>query len=194
MCYLKFLLARCPALLIAWFALMATSCAENESIRLIRTDTTFDAAPAFVGESFRHGEIALPDLRGHPVVINFWFPSCPPCRAELVELEKAYKQFGATDVEFIGVQQLGLDSTADGQRFLEKLGITFPNIPDINNTIQHDYNVVYYPTTFFIDVNHNVTRKWVGKIERKPLVEILSQLTTSSPTQNSEYDNKLVDR
>ena len=185
-------LIRPTALLIASFALLATSCAGEESVGPISTDAKSVGAPSFEAESFSHGEIALADLSGKPVVINFWFPSCPPCRAELAGFEWAYKHFGPVGMEFIGVQQLGLDSAVDGQRFLEELVITYPNVPDINNTIQHDYKVLYYPTTFFLDVNHNIARKWVGQIERKELLEILKQLTTYYPTENAESNNKFT--
>ena len=186
-------LSASTAFLIACVALFATSCVVKETVENIFTDAKSVGAPSFEAESFSHGHIALADLSGKPVVINFWFPSCPPCRAELGGFEWAYKHFSPVGIEFIGVQQLGLDSAVDGQRFLEELVITYPNIPDINNTIQRDYKVLYYPTTFFLDVNHNIARKWVGQIERKDLLEILNQLTTYYPTGNAESNNKFTD-
>ena len=99
---------------------------------------TFDGlgdTKGFQGISFNHGHFTTRELAGKPIVINFWFPSCPPCRAELEHFENVYQQYGEPsggDVQFVGVQQLGLDSIADGEALFEELGITFPGLPDID--------------------------------------------------------------
>ena len=75
---------------------------------------------------------------GKPIVINFWFPSCPPCRAELEHFEEVYQEFGqpsGSDVQFVGIQQLGLDSIEDGAALFDEIGVTFPGLPD-NDTLR----------------------------------------------------------
>ena len=55
----------------------------------------FGDAPGFKGDTFHHGPFDLSRHEGKPVVINFWFPSCPPCRAEIPNFEHAYQTWGA---------------------------------------------------------------------------------------------------
>ena len=57
----------------------------------------------FGTENHSRGEkLSLADLRGKPVVVNFWFPSCPPCRAEMPDLEASFKKH-QSEVTSIGV-------------------------------------------------------------------------------------------
>ena len=74
-----------------------------------------EAAPGFElevfgNESYAKGEVVkLSDFEGTPVVVNFWYPSCPPCRLEMPDFEAASKKHRG-DVEFIGIQLLGLET------------------------------------------------------------------------------------
>ncbi len=125
-------------------------------------------APTFSGETFAHGGYSLAGSTGRPVLINFWFPSCPPCSAEMPDLQAAYHKYGDR-IDFIGIQQIGLDTKADGIAFLEERGITYPNMADSTFTIQADYEVTGFPTTVFLDREHNISKVWTGLISKKSL-------------------------
>ena len=143
----------------------------------------------FYGTTFAHGTFDTRELAGKPIVINFWFPSCPPCRAELEHFEEVYQEFGepsGSDVQFVGVQQLGLDSIEDGAALFEELGVTFPGLPDNASAIQIAYNVFSYPTTVFLDRNHNEHRVWQGAIDKENLAEIVQELASGGSTQIEE--------
>ena len=118
-------------------------------------------APAFEVASPTGGVFNLDRLEGQPVLLNFWFPSCPPCRAELPDLQDAYQRHGE-EIQFLGVQLLGLDSAEEGQQFLNEFGITYPSGPDVENQMIRDFKVLGFPTTIFIDRNHNVVKKYAG--------------------------------
>ncbi|MCH7971257.1 MAG: TlpA family protein disulfide reductase [Chloroflexi bacterium] len=132
-------------------------------------------APPVTGETFSHGAFSLEMHEGKPVLVNFWFPSCPPCRAEMPDLQTAFEKYG-DQVAFIGIQQLGLDSPASGAAFVEELGLTYPSLPDTESRIQFDYEVFSYPTTVFLDKNHNIARTWTGIIGAEQLDEQLEAL------------------
>ena len=143
----------------------------------------------FHGTTFAHGTFDTRELAGKPIVINFWFPSCPPCRAELEHFEEVYQEFGAPaggDVEFVGVQQLGLDSIEDGAALFQELGVTFPGLPDNGFEIQTDYRIISFPTTVFLDRNHNEHRVWQGAIDKENLTEIVQELAQSGSAQIEE--------
>ncbi len=143
----------------------------------------------FYGTTFAHGTFDTRELAGKPVVINFWFPSCPPCRAELEHFEEVYQEFGPPaggDVEFVGVQQLGLDSIEDGAALFEEIGVTFPGLPDNGFEIQTEYRIISFPTTVFLDRNHNEHRVWQGAIDKDNLAEIVQELSESDSAQIEE--------
>ena len=143
----------------------------------------------FYGTTFAHGTFDTRELAGKPIVINFWFPSCPPCRAELEHFEEVYQEFGPPaggDVEFVGVQQLGLDSIEDGAALFEEISVTFPGLPDNGFEIQTEYRIISFPTTVFLDRNHNEHRVWQGAIDKENLAEIVQELAESGSAQIEE--------
>ena len=168
--------------------------AESKSSGLPETfeSATIDGlgdTKGFYGTTFAHGTFDTRELAGKPIVINFWFPSCPPCRAELEHFEEVYQEFGepsGSDVQFVGVQQLGLDSIEDGAALFDELGVTFPGMPDNASAIQIAYNVFSYPTTVFLDRNHNEHRVWQGAIDKENLAEIVQELADGGSAQIEE--------
>ena len=152
----------------------------------------------FAGDSFNAAPFDTQLLHGKPVVINFWFPSCPPCRAELPEFESAYQEYGPPgggDIAFVGVQQLGLDSIQDGIDLFAELGVTFSGLPDNGSHIQLAYEIFSYPTTVFLDRNHNEFRKWQGALTHDTLIEILDELSASSevaPADDAPTDTQIA--
>lgn len=137
-----------------------------------------DAPPVSV-QTFEHGDFSLDNVQGKAVVVNFWFPSCPPCEAELPDLQAAYEEHRADGVEFIGVQLLGLDTAEDGARFLKDRGITYPAGPDTDDRIWRAYKVTGFPTTVFLDRKHNVVKTWAGLLDRTRLEEFIGQALES---------------
>ncbi len=131
----------------------------------------------FANENYARGEqISLAQFAGHPVVINFWFPSCPPCRLEMPDLEASFRKHKVDGVEYIGVQQLGLDSIEDGQEFIDEFGITYAVGPDATGRIVIDYNVTGFPTTVFLDEHHEVAQTWAGVLTADKLEELIQIL------------------
>ena len=136
-------------------------------------------APQISAETLAHGNFDLAELAGQPVVVNFWFPSCPPCRAEMPDLQEAYTEFKGRGVQFVGIQQLGIDSREDAIAFLEEVGVEYPNVPDENSAIQLAYKILAYPTTVFLDRNHDIVKKWSGLITREELREQIENIARS---------------
>ena len=118
--------------------------------------------------------INLSKYLGQPVVVNFWFPSCPPCRAEMPDLEQTFQNHKADGVIFIGVQLLGLDNAADGQAFVDEVGVTYALGPD-EGDITRGYKITSFPTTFFLDRDHKVVKKWSGILTGKKMEELVQE-------------------
>jgi cytochrome c biogenesis protein CcmG, thiol:disulfide interchange protein DsbE len=96
------------------------------------------------GTAFR-----LNDLRGHPVMVNFWATFCPPCMAELPAIQAAYSDHQAQGLVVVGVNQK--ESAQVVRDFAGPLGITFPLLIDPLDTAGQAYHITALPVSFFID-------------------------------------------
>ena len=131
----------------------------------------------FETENHRRGDmLRLSQLQGHPVVLNFWFPSCPPCVAEMPDLEKASQKYRGDGVRFVGIQLVGLDTVEDGQEFIDTLGVTYALGPDEDGSIIKSYKVTSFPTTLFLNRDHSLARKWAGFLNAEKIDELMQQL------------------
>ena len=146
------------------------------------TERPADAAPDFeivLFETPNHkaGEVLrLSDLRGRPVVLNFWYPSCPPCRAEMPDLEQAFQAHRGKGVEFVGVEELILDTVQDGQDFVDQIGVTYALGADLEGDLIREYGIVGFPTTVFIDRDQKIVRKWTGILNAEKIDELIGDL------------------
>ncbi|MDN5289162.1 MAG: Thiol-disulfide isomerase or thioredoxin [Mucilaginibacter sp.] len=93
-------------------------------------------------------KIKLKDLRGKVVMLNFWFIGCPPCRAEIPELNKLVEQYKDNpNVVFLAV---ALDARWDIRDFLKTTPYNFDIIDD-GRFIANIYKIHLYPTTVILD-------------------------------------------
>ena len=120
--------------------------------------------------------IRLSQFQGNPVVVNFWFPSCPPCRAEMPDFEAAFQKYGTEGVKFIGVQLVGLDTAQDGQDFVDRIGVNYALGADETGDIFKDYQVIGFPTTVFLDKDHGIVQNWTGALNAEKLEEFILEL------------------
>ena len=148
-----------------------------------------DPAPDFSftlyqGES-RLGAAALDlsDLQGQPTVLNFWAGLCPPCRAELPDLQLFYEEFN-DQVNVVGIDLgnfTGLGNQDDAQILLSELAIAYPNGFTSDDTVVRRYQVLSMPTTVFINSKGEIFKKWNGALNR----DILTEQTTELLKQES---------
>lgn len=89
------------------------------------------------------------DLRGKPVVINFWASWCIPCREEAPLLEKTWRAYRDRGIMFLGVNIK--DAESDAKRFVEQFDITYPTVRDLDQSLTRDFGVKGLPETFFVD-------------------------------------------
>ena len=104
--------------------------------------------PDFVLTTFEGEEIALRDLAGQVVVINFWASWCTTCDAEAAELEQAYQMYKDRNVVFLGVDYS--DSDRPALAYLERFGITYPNGPDLRTRISQAFRIRAVPETYIV--------------------------------------------
>ncbi|MDP9383462.1 MAG: TlpA family protein disulfide reductase [Chloroflexota bacterium] len=131
-------------------------------------------APNFEFTTFEGQELALSQLEGKGVVLNFWASWCVPCREEMPYFESTYQAYKDRGVVFVGLAMQ--DRPEDSRAFLEELGITYPNGPDEGGKISVSYGVAGLPTTVFITPDGEVDRTWQGALSEEQLVTLVEEI------------------
>jgi len=152
-------------------------------------DTSRDLAPDFPFTLYQ-GEVELgaealdvSDLQGRPTVLNFWAGLCPPCRAELPDLQLFYEDFN-DQVTVVGIDIgtfTGLGNQDDARKLLRELAINYPNGYTSDDSVVRRYQVLSMPTTVFINSKGEIFKKWNGALNR----DILTEQTTELLNQES---------
>ena len=102
----------------------------------------------FGGERFRLSE----KYAGNVVVVNFWYPSCAPCREEMPEFQRAWKDLEGQPVRFLGMfVPTAFDTEQTAREFVAEFGLTFSFATDRRKAVATAYGIEFYPTTWFID-------------------------------------------
>ena len=122
--------------------------------------------------------VAVSDLRGQPVVLNFWAGLCPPCRAEMPEFQAFADEYEGR-ATLVGVdlgQSFALGSEEDAIALLQELGVTYPaGAPDDEN-LARELSVLGLPATFFVAADGSLHRKWQGVLNGDKLAEITDEM------------------
>lgn len=103
--------------------------------------------------------VRLVELRGKPIVINFWASWCVPCRKEAPELARFDRELGAR-AQLIGVDFQ--DTKSEALAFVREFHWRFPNRRDPRGKLAGRYGLIGLPTTFIIDGQGRIGRQLTG--------------------------------
>ncbi len=121
----------------------------------------------FDGETFRLSEMS----EDHAVVLNFWYPSCPPCREEMPAIEAAWQELKDEPVRILALYvPQGFDSEQDARDFIEELGLTFDFATDRLARIAEAYDFEAFPKTYYIDRDRNIVATNLGILGTEEIV------------------------
>lgn len=136
--------------------------------------TTGKAAPSFRLKNLQGQEITIDGSRDQKIyVLNFWATWCPPCRAEMPDLEKFYQKKQG-ELQFYAIN---LDEPADKvQSFVNSNGLTFPVLLDQGGDVGALYKVNAIPTTLVLDKTGTVRLRKSGMITEAELENVLAKI------------------
>ncbi|MFK8795845.1 peroxiredoxin family protein [Planococcus plakortidis] len=150
-----------PAEEIAQETTIDVSQEENQSAtESVPAETTGlavgDIAPDFELATMDGETIRLSELRGQRVFVNFWATWCPPCRAEMPDMQQLYEE---QDIPF---EILAVNLTESEQNeqniasFVEDFNLSFPILLDMDSTIAEKYQVKAVPASYMIDTEGRI--------------------------------------
>lgn len=120
--------------------------------------------------------------QGKPVVLNAWAGLCPPCRAEMPELQAVFEEFQDHMILF-GLDLgpfTGLGNREDAISLIEEIGVTYPAGNTTQAQVVPKYKILGMPSTFFIKPNGEILRNWTGAINASKLRELVAELIAAS--------------
>lgn len=128
-----------------------------------------NTAPDFKLPTLEGETIQLSDLRGERVMINFWATWCPPCRAEMPDMQKFHEN---KDVNILAVNLTETEgSLINIQNFVNDYDITFPILKDENTEVANTYQIQPIPTTFMVDSKGVIQFKAFGAMNYDLMVQ-----------------------
>ena len=123
-------------------------------------------------DTFDGRQLSLPELAGDPLVVNFWASWCPPCIAEMPDLELVHADLG-DQVRFVGLNTQ--DDLARAEELAEQTGVTYQLGIDPDGALFRDFEVVSMPSTFFVDADGVIVHRHAGLLTEPQLREIIDE-------------------
>lgn len=171
------------ALVVAFVALLAyglATKAPDDTIDQALADGRSAAAPEFelavlqegelppglrreLAPALADGQVGLSELRGTPVVLNFWASWCIPCREEAPLLARSWRRYGPGGVAFVGLNMQ--DLTGDARAFMRDFDNDYLNVRDPTDAVARDWGVLGIPETFFVTARGEVVSHVIGVID-----------------------------
>ncbi len=141
-------------------------------------------APDFTLTTFDGQTYKLSELKGKPVVLNFWASWCIPCRDEAPALQRAWETYKDRGVLVLGVDYV--DTDTDAKKFIAEFQQTYPNGADLGTKISQAYKISGVPETYFIgkdgkllqgmDENGRAKGNWIGPVPEQVLIARIEEM------------------
>lgn len=159
--------------MFAALALVVASATASTGLQNVR----YDAPPPDFTIPVRQGSERLSDLRGKPVVLNFWASWCKPCTDELKYFVRADQEFGKK-ITLLTISSEPHDVAAS---YLRLWNIDLPVLEDLDGNISKEYSVPPIPVTVVLDAQGRVSYVSVGGLDWNELRDAIdSALGTPS--------------
>jgi cytochrome c biogenesis protein CcmG, thiol:disulfide interchange protein DsbE len=159
------------------YGIVALPAGKNTTGRAVSSDVG-RAAPDFRLRTPDGGELRLSDLRGHPVLVNFWASWCIPCRQEMPEIVRAWAAHRDGGLQVVAVD---LQENADQVRgFAGEFGMTFPIAIDRTGAVASAWRIggpiKGIPSSYFLDADGVVRARVFGPLTAQSLSDNLTTI------------------
>ena len=131
-------------------------------------------APAIVGTTLDGEAFDLASLRGRPVVVNFWGPSCGPCRDEFPLLIEKQAEHASEGLAIVGV--LAKDPPEPARDFVAEYGATWPTVEDPDGSMYSNWRIAARPQTYFVDADGIIRAIQIGEVRDEEFERLYAKI------------------
>jgi cytochrome c biogenesis protein CcmG/thiol:disulfide interchange protein DsbE len=134
-------------------------------------------APDFALADLNGNPIRLADLRGRPVIVNFWASWCGPCVEEFPLLQRALDEHRVQGLTVVGI--VVQDRSEAARAFMARMGARWPAVMDPGGGVASSYGLYAPPESFFIDRDGVIASRQVGQLSQADLARQLTAILPS---------------
>lgn len=164
----------------AWLVMGGSDDGEDAAVAVSKVDVQSagaapvvgEPAPGFTATTLDGAQISLDQLRGRPVWLVFMATWCTACRAEIPDVQAFHQQAG-DDVEIIAVYVGESDSVV--QPYVERLGLSFTQLPDPQTSLASAYGVLGVPAHYFVGPDGLLRETRVGMLSPDQIDEAVAK-------------------
>jgi cytochrome c biogenesis protein CcmG/thiol:disulfide interchange protein DsbE len=132
-------------------------------------------APQFSFSSLEGKTVAMKDLANKVVVVDFWATWCAPCREEIPHLNRLYAELKGKGFEIVGVS-MDHEGADVVKEFAKELRIEYPIVMGDERDAEAFGGILGLPTTFIIDRNGNIVKKYIGLPPAADMERVIKEL------------------
>lgn len=151
---------------------------SGDGTTTIVAESDRDPAPDLSGTTLAGDPFVLSDHLGEVVVLNVWASWCAPCRAEAQDLQQVWSEVQDSGVQFVGLNTR--DSQAAADAFVDRFGLTYPNVVDTDGSRQLLFHETLppaaIPSTIVIDRSGRVAGRAIGEVDRSRLLGMIEPI------------------
>jgi len=136
-----------------------------------------DVAPNFTLTTLDGKQVSLSNFRGKPVMLNFWYTTCPGCLEEIPGMQQFYASQRAAGKNLV---ILGINSVDDAQtvrQFVQQEGMTYAIVMDNGGQVATLYSLTATPTSYFIDRQGIIRSVYIGPIGVATLQQRVAEIS-----------------
>jgi cytochrome c biogenesis protein CcmG/thiol:disulfide interchange protein DsbE len=135
----------------------------------------YKTAPDFALMDISGDETRLSDFRGKVVILDFWATWCPPCRAEIPHFIELYSEYKDNGLEIIGVT-MDWNASRQAGPFAAENGMNYTVLIGDRKTADLYGGIVSIPTTFIIDREGGLRKKYIGYQDKSVFEKDIKEL------------------
>ncbi len=132
-----------------------------------------EAIPDFTLSTLDGRQVHLAELRGSPVLINFWATWCGPCKQEMPLIVEQYNWNKGRGLRVLAIDTLANDNVDDMRAFAKQFNMNFDVLVDKTDAVAGGWNVMGLPTSFFVKSDGTVAKVHVGQMTADQLKEYM---------------------
>jgi peroxiredoxin len=128
-------------------------------------------APDFTFQDMNGETVTLSQLRGHPVLVNYWTTWCPPCKREMPEIQEVYDIYRDQGLIVLSVNATYNDYRNTVTNYINNNGFTFTVLFDEKGAFSNAYRTSVIPMSYFIDSRGIIRKVIVGSMTKSQIID-----------------------